>query len=181
VPRDFTSQYKTIDLLNANNLPRMKNDILFIHASRGKVVNEATLMELIDTKNITAIIDVWADEPLFNIPLADKSLFLSPHVAGHSLEGKVLGTKMVLEAFQKHYQNTISPDYSEINRILSEHTKATEEEFRDMMSLYQKIQNSRVFAEDHNFMLSLKNLDKAQAGEIFLDYRQKYPIRREIL
>jgi erythronate-4-phosphate dehydrogenase len=42
-----------------------------------------------------AVIDTWEDEPVFNVPLLDAADIGTPHIAGHSFEGKVCGTVMV--------------------------------------------------------------------------------------
>ena len=46
-------------------------------------------------------IDVWENEPYGNIELANLSLIATPHIAGHSLEGKLRGTYMVAKAFEE--------------------------------------------------------------------------------
>ncbi len=180
VPRYFDGKYKTINLL-AENLQHIQEGVLFIHASRGKVVNEKILSRLIDEKEITAIIDVWADEPNFNHELAKKAKLYTQHIAGHTLDGKILGTKMVLEAFQKHFKNRYIPDYTIINEILNQHQKANEEDYDNLIGLHDKIAKERRLQEDMSKMNELFDLPKVDAGKAFLDFRQNYPVRRETL
>jgi len=87
-PLDKTTE----GLLGKDFFAKMKPDALLIQASRGAVCDEEALLNV---KN--KIIDVWADEPNINWDLAQKSIFSTPHIAGHSYDGKINGTKIIYE------------------------------------------------------------------------------------
>jgi erythronate-4-phosphate dehydrogenase len=181
VPRTYDGKHKTINLLNADNLELIKENALFIHASRGKVVDETAFIKVADSKRLTSVFDVWSDEPLFNHTLAKKCLLATPHIAGHSLEGKVLGTKMVLDACREFFEGTFKPDYTEINQILHEKPVADDTVYRNIEELYGLLKSARKLEEDHDFMCENMEMPANNQGKAFLNYRQKYPVRRESL
>jgi erythronate-4-phosphate dehydrogenase len=93
-PLTKTGEYKTQNLLDENFFAKLKKDTFLIQASRGAVCNENALLKSIG--NISnPIIDVWADEPDINVDLAKNCLFATPHIAGHSFDGKINGTKII--------------------------------------------------------------------------------------
>ena len=179
VPLDCDSKYKTIDLLNLNNMSLIKENALFIHASRGKIVNEDTLLELKRKKNFTLVIDVWSDEPIFNIELFKETALATPHIAGHSLEGKVLGTKMILKSLEKYFPDN-KPNYTRIDKILNNNKKALAN-YSSIIELHEQIKKFRDLEEDNVFMTKIMKLSRAVAGNEFLKYRQEYPVRHEFL
>ena len=72
----------------------MKPGGLFINASRGGVVCEKELLEKISAGRISAVLDVWNNEPDINRELLEACLLATPHIAGYSLDGKATGTAM---------------------------------------------------------------------------------------
>jgi erythronate-4-phosphate dehydrogenase len=49
-------------------------------------------------------LDVWEPEPEISLPLLDKVVLGSPHIAGYSYDGKLNGTEMVYQALCRHLQ-----------------------------------------------------------------------------
>ena len=72
---------------------QMKPGALFINAARGSVCDYDAYL---DAKNSGAvfqsIIDVWTPEPAFRTDVVKITDLASPHIAGHSYEGKLNGT-----------------------------------------------------------------------------------------
>lgn len=76
---------ETEKMIDKNAFLQMKSDALLINTSRGKVVNEADLVEALQTKQIAgACLDVFEKEPLPpDSPLRDMdNVLLTPHTAG---------------------------------------------------------------------------------------------------
>ncbi|WP_309397923.1 hydroxyacid dehydrogenase [Cerasicoccus maritimus] len=76
---------ETRGMINRNLLERMPEDACFINTSRGAVVNESDLLELLTKRSdLYAIIDVLTDEksyhqsPFNQLP----NVFITPHIAG---------------------------------------------------------------------------------------------------
>jgi len=100
-PLTKSGKFKTEKLLGEDFFAKMKEDALLIQASRGSVCDEDVLMKV---KN--KIIDVWANEPNINFDLAKKCIFTTPHIAGHSFDGKINGTKIIYENCCKFFNKT---------------------------------------------------------------------------
>lgn len=93
---DYPS-YHLADAAFFSSLSRCK---LFINASRGPVVDNRALLEVLQGNGtMAAVLDVWEDEPQISLSLLNKVYIASPHIAGYSAEGKINATRQVLEAF----------------------------------------------------------------------------------
>jgi glycerate dehydrogenase len=85
---------KTRNLIDAERLKLMKPAALLVNTGRGPIVNEADLVEAINSGTIAgAALDVFSREPLpENSPLLDVKcpdrLILTPHIAWTSIESR---------------------------------------------------------------------------------------------
>jgi erythronate-4-phosphate dehydrogenase len=86
-------------LLGARELQRLRAGTLLINASRGPVVdNEALLAHLLRNPNRSTVLDVWEGEPVVQAALLAEVSLGTAHIAGYSLDGKLLATRMLSEA-----------------------------------------------------------------------------------
>jgi glyoxylate reductase len=98
---DFVSVHvpllpETRGLFNAKTLSQMKPTSFLINTARGLVVDEAALVEALESKKIAgAALDVYEKEPLINPGLKRPNVVLAPHIASASLETR---TKMACMA-----------------------------------------------------------------------------------
>ena len=75
---------------------RLKPGCIFLNAARGAVVDTDALLFALDRGIVAhAVIDTWEGEPRYRVALLDRVDLGTPHIAGHSFEGKVMGTVMV--------------------------------------------------------------------------------------
>jgi erythronate-4-phosphate dehydrogenase len=93
-------KYKTENLFDSSKIFQLKKGTIFINSARGKIVDET---ELINAKRkgiiSHAIIDVWNNEPEINFRLFEHIDIATPHIAGHSYDGKALGSFMIFKDF----------------------------------------------------------------------------------
>jgi erythronate-4-phosphate dehydrogenase len=94
VPRVTEGNYATDRLLNDKALSRIKRHGLLINASRGQVLHEHDLLK---QTHFDLVLDVFPSEPVISDALISRSWRISPHIAGHSAEGKYRGTKQILQ------------------------------------------------------------------------------------
>ncbi len=88
----------TYHLADSKFFTQCKQDLIFIDAARGPVVDTPALISAIDGGKVSyCIMDTWEGEPDLIQELLDKVDIGTPHIAGHSYEGKVQGTIMVFE------------------------------------------------------------------------------------
>lgn len=81
----------------------MKPGAIFINSSRGAVVDSPALLRAMDAGRLSAVVlDTWEKEPEFSLDVLGRVDLGTPHIAGHSFEGKVMGTLMVYREFCRH-------------------------------------------------------------------------------
>ena len=93
VPWVTEGAYTTERLLDADVLSGLKRQTLLINASRGQVLHEHDLLE---QTHFDLVLDVFPNEPVIGDALISRCWRISPHIAGHSAEGKYRGTKQIL-------------------------------------------------------------------------------------
>lgn len=72
---------------------------VIINSSRGEVIDNAALVQALDTRQVrAAIIDTWENEPDINPDLLQRAVIATPHIAGYSADGKANATRMSLQA-----------------------------------------------------------------------------------
>src|SRR3984893_7059220 len=98
---DFVSVHvpllpETRGLFNAKTFSQMNPTSFLINTSRGPVVDEAALVQALETKkSADAALDVYENEPLIHAGLKRPNVVLAPHLASASLETR---TKMACMA-----------------------------------------------------------------------------------
>lgn len=179
VPLTFDGIYKTFKLLNEENLWILQPNSLFIHSSRGGVVDELTLLEVAKKKDLTLVVDVWENEPNVNLKLVEQTLLATPHIAGYSFDGKIRGTYAMAKAFESF--SHIQPDYKTINRYLAEYSPTPKENFKDPLEIYKRLLVSRQIIEDSIKFKQIISLSPPRRKQYFDEFRKNYPVRREVL
>lgn len=130
----------TKNLLNANNLPKVKKDAVVINAARGTVVDIDALVEVLKSGHLRgAALDVFPEEPAsindpFVSPLTEfDNVILTPHIGGSTSEAQANIGSEVANKFVKYSDNgsTLSavnfpevslPEHSGTKRLLHIHT-----------------------------------------------------------
>lgn len=103
VPLRRGGEHPTWHLLDAARLARLRPGAWLINTSRGDVVDNAGLRQLLPARpDLRVALDVWEGEPRIDAALADQAHIATPHIAGYSQDGKWRGTQMVYEAFCRH-------------------------------------------------------------------------------
>lgn len=95
VPLTKVGVDKTFHLLDAAAFARMKPGVVFLNAARGPVIVTDALLAHLGTRVSHAVIDCWEGEPRYRTDLLARADLVTPHIAGHSYEGKVNGTAIV--------------------------------------------------------------------------------------
>jgi erythronate-4-phosphate dehydrogenase len=99
VPITKSGPDKTWHLADSDFFAKMKSGAIFINAARGAIVDSADLLSAIASGHLAhTVLDTWEGEPAFRADLLNVVDIGTPHIAGHSFEGKVAGTVMVYEA-----------------------------------------------------------------------------------
>jgi D-3-phosphoglycerate dehydrogenase / 2-oxoglutarate reductase len=93
----FTAETKY--LINKNTIAFMKNSAFIINTSRGEIIEEASLIEVLKSKSIAgAALDVFEEEPPKNKELLSLSnLICTPHIGAQTKEGQELASTVIAE------------------------------------------------------------------------------------
>jgi D-3-phosphoglycerate dehydrogenase len=109
----LTSQ--TAGMINAASLKKMKRGVRLVNCARGELVDEAALVHALKQGRVTAAaLDVFAEEPLKNSPLAAMdNVILTPHIGGSTHEAQeAVGYQIALQVkeYLKHgvIQNAVN-------------------------------------------------------------------------
>lgn len=103
VPLTTTGEYPTIGLLNEPRLRQLGSDAILIQASRGGVIEESVLPSLRSEGHLAGLVlDVFVGEPFVDAALVDCASLATPHIAGHSWDGKLRGTDYIVRALHEY-------------------------------------------------------------------------------
>ena len=91
---------QTHGMINADAIKKMKKGVKLVNCARGELLNEAALIEALQTGQIAgAGLDVYSHEPLKDSPLAAQpNVILTPHIAGSTHEAQeAVGVQIALQ------------------------------------------------------------------------------------
>lgn len=171
----------TWHLLDRQRLEQLKPGTWLINASRGPVVDNAALREvLLEREDLQAVLDVWEGEPEVDVDLADLCVLATPHIAGYSLEGRQRGTAQIYQAFCAYLGQEPSIHLSELLPALwlaEVHLNASTDPAWALATLCRCVYDPR--RDDADFRRSLVGTVQEQRKAFDL-LRKHYPERREI-
>lgn len=105
VPLTRGGEHPTFHLFDAAMLARLRPGAWLVNAARGEVIDNRALLACLSSPGPdrpVAMLDVWEGEPLPDAALMALVAQASPHIAGHSLEGKWRGTWQIVAAAARH-------------------------------------------------------------------------------
>ncbi len=93
VPLVKEGPWPTARMADYRFFEQLKPGALFINAARGSVCDYDALLDAKAAGAISRmVLDVWSPEPSFRTDVLKMADLASPHIAGHSYEGKLNGT-----------------------------------------------------------------------------------------
>lgn len=179
VPLTRQGRHATWHLADRPFFERLKPGAILINAARGAVINTDALMEALDRGTIRhTVIDCWEGEPDYRRDLLARANLATPHIAGHSFEGKAVGTEMVYREACRflgvdplwHLEGALPPP--PVPRVVVEASGRTDEEvlWEAVRAVYNPEEDDRRFREAAS---------RDMGGRHFDRLREEYPIRRE--
>ena len=180
VPLSYDGPHPTYHMINTELLSGLSPDQVLINASRGAVINNTALNEhLIKEPRFTAILDVWEQEPDFNTELARRVFIGTPHIAGYSYDGKVLGTEMIYRALCQYLG---LPSRHSSGQFLEEPplSKMAFTSNADLnWSIHTAIRACFDVRHDHSLLQASLRLPEEERHAAFDRFRKNYRCRRE--
>ena len=93
VPLTRSGEDRTLRLMDAARFARLRRGTFLINAARGPVIDsDAWLAAQVSGQVRGTILDTWDPEPAYRLDVREQVDWGTPHIAGHSFEGKVNGT-----------------------------------------------------------------------------------------
>jgi erythronate-4-phosphate dehydrogenase len=180
-PLTKQGQQTTWHLFDEKRLNQLRSGTWLINASRGPVVNNAALRDvLLKREDLQAVLDVWEGEPEVDVALAELCVLATPHIAGYSLDGKQRGTAQIYQAYCDFLGQPARVSLSDLLPApwLSHVTlNAQSDPSWALAMLCRGVYDPR--RDDADFRRSLVgNVSEQRAA--FDVLRKQYPLRREI-
>ncbi|PKM13816.1 MAG: 4-phosphoerythronate dehydrogenase PdxB [Gammaproteobacteria bacterium HGW-Gammaproteobacteria-5] len=180
-PLTLGGDWPTFHLFDQARLSRLRPGTWLINASRGAVVDNAALRDLLlQRPDLEAVLDVWEGEPQVDVALAGLCRIATPHIAGYSLDGKLRGTAQIYAALcaARGVEPAIELAQLMPGPALTELAFASSADPAEMLvTLCRAVYDPR--RDDADFRRSLPG-DEAQRRAGFDLLRKQYPPRREI-
>ncbi len=174
VPFSDSGKYPTRQWLNEEKLAGRSFELI-INAARGGVIDESAVFKAMDSEHVKdVVIDVWENEPDFDIEFANQAFIATPHIAGYSEQSKLNASNMICEKLcqffglkcpptENLYQfKEIKPahiQYSLVNWLLRLHPiKEYDAALRDLAKrpdkaiLFQKLRTDRPYRFEYGFL-----------------------------
>ena len=177
VPLNRDGIDKTYHLFDKNILSKLKNGIVFINTSRGAVVNNNDLLNVISKKMLKVVLDVWEHEPEVTVKLLEQVQIATPHIAGYSLEGKINGTHMIYNSLCDFLST--KKDFVFKNEPPQNSLKHFDETDKLEAGLEKLISGIYSINKDDERMRKMITMNKNERKEYFDSQRKEYPMRRE--
>lgn len=171
VPLTRDGPHATVKMANEAFFEKLKQGTILINTSRGQVVDESMLRKHRDRLG-ACILDVWENEPSINLETLALADIATPHIAGHSREGKVRGTQMLYDAAcafffkEKKYlfEDVLPKQESKTVRV----DKPTHE------SVYEAIMQAYPVMKDDEKMRKITGKEKKEQPVYFDSMRESY-------
>ena len=177
VPMTYKTEFPTYNMIDEFFLDNIQGKTL-INTSRGGVVDES---ELIKLQNINYISDVWTDEPCPSNEVIEYALLATPHVAGHSTNGKINGTIMLIDFLQNHIE--INNDQKKLNLEIMKNfitSKDAVKEVESKVHINNYIKEYDIKLESDSFKTAYINSITTNKKNTFEDARSKHLARKDI-
>jgi len=180
VPLERTGPDATHHMIDERLLARLKRGAIVINSSRGGVADSAALKKAAGGGHVAALVlDVWEGEPNIDVDLLRRVRLATPHIAGYSYDGKVNGTRMVLEALAKHFGLRRSWDPAALMPPADRPRVALPRGLTAQQALRWAIEAAYDIETDDARLRTIANMPADERGKFFSDLRKTYPVRRE--
>lgn len=160
---------------------QLKPGAIFVNAARGSVCDYDALMDARAGGIVSrSIIDVWSPEPAFRTDVLKMADLTSPHIAGHSYEGKLNGTVACYNELCNFFE--IPKDWNIAASLpapevpfIEAHCRGREDE-EVLLEVIQQVYN---IEEDDRLIRDAAVRNEIERARNFDRLRKNYRIRRE--
>jgi len=178
LPLTLEGENPTFHLLAQPQLQRLVKNCVLVNAARGPVVDNRGLLNVLQHRpDLVVFLDTWESEPDLSRLLLDRVDLATPHIAGYSVEGRLHGTQMILDAANKHFSHTSNWQMGDYlpDIIALEPLHASNE----LVFWQQLFKHHHDIWQDHLALTNSRNLSDADFARHFESLRRVYAQRFE--
>jgi len=180
VPLARSGPDATYHMISDQRLATMKRGVTILNSSRGSVADSAALKKAVDAGRIgSLVLDVWEGEPNMDLDLLDRVHLATPHIAGYSYDGKINGTRMVLEALCRHFGLAREWDPAPLMPPPAVPRVRLPTGLSVQQALRRTIKAAYDIEADDARLREIAGRPPQERGKYFSTLRKKYPVRRE--
>ena len=178
VPLTHKGKHPTHHLFNQQSLSRLQEGCLLVNASRGPVVDNEALSHVIKQRpDLIAFLDTWENEPNISRTLLQTVDLATPHIAGYSVEGRLRGTQMILDAACGHFAES---NQWQMSDLLSKPKSIGKIEASNNLNFWQQLfQKHHDIWQDNLALKKTSKLSDSDFAQHFDSLRRVYPNRFE--
>ena len=180
-PLSFEGVDKSYHLADEEFFGSLKKGGFFINSSRGGVHDTSSLKEALASGQLGgAVLDVWENEPDIDNELILKAELSTPHIAGYSFDGKVLGMIMIYNAACKHFDLEVEHTIGDFLPEAEVPEIEIDTGIGDEQTIIQNtVGQVYVINRDDFNTREILLVPQEERGRFFDDLRKNYPVRRE--
>ena len=184
VPLTTDGPDPTHHLIDEAALDRLPSDAWLVNTARGPVVDNAALLQAIESGSVgAAVLDVWENEPTPDPALVEAVDVATPHIAGYAYDGKVRGTTMLYTALCEHLD--IHPEWDPATVLEPEEPgtlrcQAPDARLPRTDWLHHLARQAYDLRADDERMREILERPPSEQGDYFSHLRATYPTRREM-
>jgi erythronate-4-phosphate dehydrogenase len=169
----------TAHLLNAKRLSDFQGRGI-INAGRGGCIDNSALCDWLDLDaSHFAALDCWENEPrpLLRLLHHPQLAIATPHIAGHSIDGKAANTQFTYNALCNYLK--VEPVWDMYEHLPADSLPVEIKSAVDpWLSLHAAAKYLYPLARDNEVMKLWFCLSETELPNAFTDYRRHYPVRR---
>lgn len=172
-PLIFAGKYPTYHWLDAQKLSAFSFQLV-INAARGGVIFEQPLRKAFETEKVKDfILDVWENEPKFNLKSAEQAFIKTPHIAGYSVQAKENASRLVADALLDYF------DLPRPSRKSNQQKIVFDEPISKFETLSELLVELHPIKRYESELQKIINKHPEEKGERFNKLRGEFPLRNE--
>lgn len=176
-PYTFDAKFPSHHLFNQNNLSKLQPGAVLINAGRGGVVDNQALKQLVPKRpDLTVVLDVWENEPSIDSQLLDLVNIATPHIAGHSIDGKIKGTSMIYQKLCEFLEVKPAVSTEQLDSGVNMQPIIIDEQ-STQAAVASAVLNA--YHAKHDSLKWINTIKEKALADSFDAYRKHYPERRE--
>lgn len=178
VPLITQGEHPTLNLIGEEQLKQLSEKQIIINACRGGVLDENAFLRGLNQQRMPKLIlDAWLNEPRIDQTILSLTALATPHIAGHTLEGKARGTFMTYASLCQLLDKNVRKD---LDDLLPEIPikRVSESEIQDLWLIPEMIFSLYdIKLDDRHFRRLMAQSENAV--DTFRLFRANYAVRRE--